>query len=224
MGCCIGWDRMVAKAPSIHDVAIVGYALVPPDQLLAHPLNARRHPNAQRDALRASLRSLGWIAPVVVNRTTGHVLDGHARVEEALSADVPAVPVVEVELTPEQEALALATFDSITAMAAYDRESLDLLLREVDTGEAALQQLMDTLAANVGLVPPNDPLAEWGGMPAFEQPDAMPERTINVHFADDAAVQDFARLLGQRVTPETKYLWHPEQRPQSRGQYVSDES
>lgn len=141
----------MAQVAGIGDVAIVGYRLVPPDQLLAHPLNARRHPNAQREALRASLRALGWIAPVVVNLITGHVIDGHARVEEALSAEVPAVPVIEVELTPEQEALALASFDPITAMAAYDRDALDTLLREVDTGEAALQQLLADVAKGAGL-------------------------------------------------------------------------
>ena len=64
---------------------IVGEGEVPPDQLLAHPLNARRHPNAQRDALDASLDTLGWIQRIVVNQRTGHVIDGHARVEQALS-------------------------------------------------------------------------------------------------------------------------------------------
>ena len=215
----------MAQVAGIGDVAIVGYRLVPPDQLLAHPLNARRHPNAQREALRASLRALGWIAPVLVNLTTGHVIDGHARVEEALSAEVPAVPVIEVELTPEQEALALASFDPITAMAVYDREALDGLLREVDTGEAALQQLMDSLAAHAGLVPPNDPMAEWQGMPEFEQPDARAYRTIMVHLADEDAVRDFARCLGQSVTAHTKFVWHPEPPPSPRGtQYVSDDA
>jgi ParB-like chromosome segregation protein Spo0J len=145
---------MSSQPPTIADVSIIGYSLVPPDQLFAAPLNARRHPNAQRDALRASLRSLGWIAPVVVNRTSGHVLDGHARIEEALSADVPLVPVVEVELTPEQEALALATFDPIGNMAQFDRQALDDLLREVDTGESALQQLLSDLAESVGIAVP----------------------------------------------------------------------
>lgn len=132
-------------------VSIVGYRLVPPDQLLAHPLNARRHPAAQRETLRASLRQLGWIAPVVVNLTTGHVVDGHARVEEALSAGAEVVPVVEVELTPEQEALALAVYDPITSQAIYDREALDSLLREVSTDEQALAGLLADLAQTAGL-------------------------------------------------------------------------
>jgi hypothetical protein len=207
-------------------VSIVGYRLVPPDQLLANPSNPRRHPNAQREALRASLRALGWIAPVVQNVRTGNLIDGHARIEEALSAGVAEVPVIDVDLSPEQEALALSVYDPITAMAVLDREALDSLLRDVSTDETALQALLNDIAATAGLVPSLDPMAEWGGMPAFEQPDAMPHRTVSVHFADDEAVADFARLVGQPLTEQTKSLWHPEQRPQRRlgEQYLSDES
>jgi hypothetical protein len=132
-------------------VSIVGYRLVPPDQLLAHPSNPRRHPNAQREALRASLRALGWIAPVVQNVRTGHLIDGHARIEEALSAGVAEVPVIDVDLSPEQEALALATFDPITALAVLDREVLDSLLRDVSTDETALQSLLADVAQSAGL-------------------------------------------------------------------------
>jgi len=143
----------MAQTAPLAAVSIVGYRLVPPDQLLANPANPRRHPNAQREALRASLRSLGWIAPVVQNTRTGHLIDGHARVEEALSAGAQVVPVIDVDLSPAQEALALATFDPITAMAALDREALDSLLREVDTGEAALQALLADVAAQAGIAP-----------------------------------------------------------------------
>lgn len=50
----------------------------------------------------------------------------------------------------------------------------------------------------------------WRGMPEFVQPSAMPFRTIHVHFEDQAAVEDFMRLIGQKFTPQTKYVWHPQ--------------
>src|SRR5450759_6007503 len=64
---------------------IVGMEDVAPDQLLAHPLNWREHPGPQRDALRGSLAEVGWVQNVIVSKRTGHVVDGHARVEDALS-------------------------------------------------------------------------------------------------------------------------------------------
>ena len=87
---------------------IVGTGSEPPDQLVANPRNWRTHPAAQRDALRGSLDTVGWVQQVLVNRVTGHVVDGHARVEEALSRGEQSVPVLYVELTDEEEALVLA--------------------------------------------------------------------------------------------------------------------
>lgn len=101
---------------------------VPPDQLLANPLNARRHPGEQRTALRAALDQIGWVGVVTVNQTTGMVIDGHARIEEALSAGEPTVPVLYVKLTEDEERAALATFDAITDLAVYDRDVWTQLL------------------------------------------------------------------------------------------------
>lgn len=136
-------------------IRTLGYRLVPPDQLLAHPSNPRRHPAAQREALRASLRALGWVAPILVNVRTQHVLDGHARVEEALSAGVPQVPILEVDLPPEDEPLFLSVYDPITALASYDQASFAALLEDVHTGEAALQEMLSKLAQEMGAVVPD---------------------------------------------------------------------
>lgn len=126
--------------------------LVPPDQLLANPLNARRHDGAQREAIRGSFSALGWIAPVLVNVTTGHVIDGHARIEEALTDGAPAVPVAYVELTEEQEALALATYDPIGALARTDADVWGKLLERIDTDTVpdALGGILDELGRTSG--------------------------------------------------------------------------
>jgi len=56
-----------------------------------------------------------------------------------------------VDLSPEEEALALATFDPITYMAETDAAALDALLRQVNTGEESLQALLAEMADNAGL-------------------------------------------------------------------------
>lgn len=124
---------------------IVDWGTSEPDQLLANPKNFRRHPNRQREALRGSLNELDIIAPVIVNRVTGRLIDGHARVEEYISAGVPEVPVAYVDLTEEEEALALLTLDPISAMAVHDTRALSELLAEVDSDNAGLQDLLTDL-------------------------------------------------------------------------------
>ena len=110
---------------------IVGTGEENPDQLLANPMNYRIHPKHQQDALGAVLDEVGWVDDVIVNKTTGHIVDGHLRVELALSRGEPSIPVKYVELTENEEKMILAIFDPISAMAVQDKEKLDELLAEV---------------------------------------------------------------------------------------------
>ena len=67
-------------APSAWQNRIVAEGDEAPDQLLANPANWRIHPKAQQDALGSVLESVGWVQRVLVNRLSGHVVDGHLRV------------------------------------------------------------------------------------------------------------------------------------------------
>jgi hypothetical protein len=98
-------------------------------------------------ALRGSLDSVGWVQQVIVNQRTGFMVDGHARVEEAISHGEPSVPVLYVDLSEEEEALVLATLDPITALAERDQEALSALLQEVRNSDPQLTALLATLAA-----------------------------------------------------------------------------
>jgi hypothetical protein len=125
---------------------ITGQGEEAPDQLLANPLNWRLHPAAQQEALVAALDEVGWIQQVVVNRVTGHLVDGHLRVILALRRDESTVPVLYVELDPTEEALVLATLDPIAALAGADKEQLEALLGMIQTEEPALHALLADLA------------------------------------------------------------------------------
>ena len=132
---------------------IVGHGEEAPDQLLANPENWRIHPKPQQDALAGVLDQVGWVQDVIVNQRTGHVVDGHLRVSLAISREEASVPVVYVDLDEHEERLILATLDPLAAMAATDSTKLDELLREVSTGDAALQAMLDGLAQSAGIVP-----------------------------------------------------------------------
>jgi DNA modification methylase len=150
---------------------IVGTGEEAPDQLVANPANWRMHPGPQRDALRGSLSTVGWVQQVMVNRRTGFVVDGHARVEEALTRHEPTVPVLYVDLSPEEEALVLATLDPIGAMATRDDARLEELLSGITVDDAGLLALLADLAPlkpTVGLTDPDDvpPLGDDSGIKA----------------------------------------------------------
>ena len=134
---------------------IVGSAVVAAGTLMANPHNFRRHGKAQAAAMDGALSELGWIQEVIVNQRTGHLIDGHLRLALALRAgNDTAVPVKYVDLDENEERLALLTLDPIAAMANTDHEQLEALLVNVNTGEAALQELLAGLAEANGL--------DWG--------------------------------------------------------------
>ena len=144
----------MANAKDVFKNRIIGYDTKPADQFLFNPLNYRKHPQRQRDAVHGSLSEIGWIAAVVENVRTGQLIDGHERVWQALQNNED-VPYLQVDLSEDEERLALAIFDPITNMAETDAAILDELLQDVNTGEAALQELLATLAEDAGIVPPD---------------------------------------------------------------------
>lgn len=140
---------------------IVGHDNVAVDQLLANPHNWRVHPKAQQDALAGAIEEVGYIRSVTVNQRTGHVIDGHLRIMLAMRQGVETIPVEYVDLSEEEELEALATLDPIAAMAVADKEKLDALLREVRSGDTAVQVMLAELAEEAGIVPPNVEFKEY---------------------------------------------------------------
>src|SRR5213594_279058 len=142
---------------------IVDHADVPPAELVPNPRNWRSHPPEQQRALAGALAEVGWVAEVLVNRTTGNVVDGHLRIELALTRDEPTVPVTYVELSDDEERLVLASLDPLAAMATAEQEKLAALLAGLEPADAALRALLDDLAREfrldsllTGLVDPDD--------------------------------------------------------------------
>lgn len=129
---------------------IVSYADVDPEDLLANPWNHRVHSAKQAEAVDASLDTIGWITPVIVNTTTGHVVDGHLRVIDAIGRAEPSVPVAYVELTEDEERLAIATFDAIADMAGIDKDALRANVADLDLPSplaALTASMLDTSSA-----------------------------------------------------------------------------
>jgi hypothetical protein len=125
---------------------IVGHGEEAPADLVTNPRNFRIHPKTQRDAMTGVLGELGWIDEIIVNRRSGCVINGHMRVAVAIGHDEPSVPVKYVELDDDEEALALATFDPLGALAATNAAQLSALLATVSTSDDALRVMLADLA------------------------------------------------------------------------------
>jgi DNA modification methylase len=131
-------------------------------ELIPHAHNWRRHPPAQKRALEAVLREVGWADAVLAYETKKglRLIDGHLRADVAPDAEIP---VLILDVDDEEAAKILATHDPLAAMAEADGEALRRVLEAAQLEDEALKRMVD------GLLPKIDP-AE-----GLTDPDAVPE-------------------------------------------------
>lgn len=143
----------MAQQAAIRD-RIVELRRVRPGDLLPNPKNWRRHPQAQAEALRAVLDEVGF-ADVLLARETADglmLIDGHLRAEIAADAEVP---VLVLDLDSEEADKLLLTLDPLAAMAEAGAEALERLVADVQTDSDTLRAMIDELAQNAGISPPD---------------------------------------------------------------------
>lgn len=74
---------------------------------------------------------------------------------------------------------------------------------------------MNNLLDFMDEVPPeietsNDPVVEWKNMPEFVSEKVEAYSKIIVRFDNEEDLQEFAKIIGQKLTNKTKSIWHPQ--------------
>ena len=117
-----------------------------------NPRNWRTHPKQQLDAIRGILAEVGFAGAELARELPDgslQLIDGHARAEIAGDAEVP---VLVLDVTESEADKILATYDPIGAMAEADAVRLEELLRDAQTGNEALADMLAELAEDNGML------------------------------------------------------------------------
>jgi hypothetical protein len=138
------------RGASIRD-RVREFRRVPARELLDNDGNPRRHPEAQRDALRGVLEQVGIAGALVAyhsERQAGKLtlIDGHLRRQD-FDLDWPTLIL---DVSDAEADLLLATHDPPAALPEYDRAKLDALLQEVRAKSPAVVGMLKDLAAEAG--------------------------------------------------------------------------
>lgn len=128
---------------------IIGYDEVTPEELAVNPDNPKGHGQSQRRAMSAILDDVGFVAPIVVNKPTMRIVDGHMR-NDLVAAKGGKIPVAYVDLTPDEEREVLLLMDPIGGMATYDADAVSNIM-------ANLPGSVDTAEVLAGLYADGDP-------------------------------------------------------------------
>ena len=144
--------KSAKKAATFRD-RIKDFRRVPARELQADPRNWRTHSKTQQNALRGILSEVGYADAVIARETPEGVLvliDGHLRVE---TTPDQMVPVLVVDVDEMEAGKLLLVLDPLAALAGSDGTRLDALLRDVETGNEALRDLLAKLAEEAGIAP-----------------------------------------------------------------------
>lgn len=117
---------------------VVGFKRISADKIRKNPKNWRRHPEAQREAFRGMLDSVGFAGACLVRelpRGKYELIDGELRLDEAGGDLEKGVPCLIVDVTEEQADKLLATYDPISSLATFDEDALESLLGTVDLSD-----------------------------------------------------------------------------------------
>ncbi len=193
---------------------------VPIGSIRPHPRNYRAHPADQIRHIIQSIRDHGFYRNIVV-ANDGTILAGHGVVQAAKEMGLAMVPVIKLSVGKDDPGALkiLAGDNEISNLGAKDDRALFDILRtiaEQDVGGLLGTGFDEATLANLSiLVQPDgsgavDPETEWAGMPEFDQSDKTAMRSLIVHFATQADIDAFAKLVKQPISPATRSLWYPE--------------
>jgi site-specific DNA-methyltransferase (adenine-specific) len=149
-------------------------------ELEPHPLQHRLHPDKQKQALDAALREIGIADALLAYEVDGklRLIDGHGRREVAPDTKWP---VLILDVNDAEAKQILAQHDALAGLAEIDAGALDALLREVSSGEEALQALFAEMALDAGLYQDEQP---GKGGDEFDVDAAMPQGETRSRLGD----------------------------------------
>lgn len=189
---------------------------IPIAELIPYARNARTHPRWQIEQIKKSMLEWGWTIPCLIDESR-NLLAGHGRIIAAGELEWPDAPCMTARGWSDAQKRAYVLADNKLALNAdWDLQVLDAELKSLDDEAIALAGFNDAdlaaLKTMTDALGTTDAHVEWsrGGMPAFEQTDLRPHRSILMHFRNDEDLAKFAAMIAQPITDKTKFAWYPE--------------
>lgn len=102
-----------------------------PSSLRSDPRNPRKHKSRQIKLLAKSIRSFGFVVPILVDQDN-QIIAGHARLEAANLIGLDRIPVIRLDhLSPAQAQALLIAENRLSELSTWDPELLAVHLKEL---------------------------------------------------------------------------------------------
>ena len=104
---------------------------VPVARLKPHKGNARKHPRAQIAKIAESIKTFGWLTPILIDRDHT-IIAGHGRVMAAELLGLMSVPAIRLDHLSQRQMRAYMLADNrLAELAEWDKETLEHELAEL---------------------------------------------------------------------------------------------
>ena len=121
--------------------------MVPLDTLKPFDRNPRTMTTKDFEDLQRSIKTYGFIEPIIANKTTGHIVGGHQRLRAARALHLDKVPVVWVKLNQAQESALNIALNKISG--EWDEDLLAELIFDLDDDMKLLTGFSDDEIAHL---------------------------------------------------------------------------
>ena len=194
--------------------AITGKKIVvlPIDELIPYARNSRTHNDAQVAQIAASIKEWGFTNPILIDASNG-IIAGHGRLLAARQLQLSEVPTICCDGWTEAQKRAYVIADNNLALnSGWDWELLRCELEELEASGFDID-IVGFDAANISSIfldredGKTDADEEWQNMPEYNSEDKTAYKSVVVHFACQAHVEEFEKLVEQSLT--NRYLWFP---------------
>jgi len=187
-----------------------------PSDLKPYFNNPRKNEDAV-EKVAESIQAFGFKSPIIVDKNNV-IIAGHTRLKAALKLGLEKIPVIVAKDLDEGKARAYRIADNRTSDFSYwDGEKLNRELEELDS-----ELNFDWF----DLFEEDDP--EKFGADDFQNLNLGFEKgenhSIVVHFQTLEDLEKFGKIIEQKITPKTKYIWFPEKEIEHYGEVEFEES
>lgn len=166
--------------------------LIDIDLVSQHPNNPR---NGDVEAIAESIEVNGFIAPVIAQKSTGHILAGNHRYQALYMLRSQLIPVIWVDVDDAQAKRYLLADNRTSDLGVYDNSQLVEILADLDEDDLLLgsgynKTDLEQLQILVDLEPSYDEFASWPTITL-----TVPPHLKNAFYKfTDHAVSDHDRL------------------------------
>lgn len=119
--------------------------------IIPYPGNWREHPLKQKRILLASLEENGWVTPIIVNKRTMHVMDGHLRLEQAKMENMEKIPTCFINVPESEEKKVILYLDSVTREAKTDDEKWRAIAENCELQSAEMLEMLKKMQKQAAL-------------------------------------------------------------------------